>query len=63
MPVPTYYAIMGLMLASPYPIFIKSGLNFAGMSAGHLVAGCVTLILGFALALCLDKQGEKAEQA
>ena len=62
-PVPTYYAIMGLMLASPYPIFIKSGLNFAGMGAGHLVAGCITLILGFALALFLDKQGEKAEKA
>ena len=62
-PVPTYYAIMGLMLASPYPIFIKSGLNFAGMGAGHLVAGCVTLVLGFALALFLDKQGEKAEKA
>ncbi len=59
-PVPTYYAIMGLMLASPYPIFIKSGLNFAGMGAGHLIAGCVTLVLGFALALFLDKQGEKA---
>ena len=62
-PVPTYYAIMGLMLASPYPIFIKSGLNFAGMGAGHLVAGCVTFLLGFALALFLDRQGEKAEQA
>lgn len=62
-PVPTYYAIMGLMLASPYPIFIKSGLNFAGMGAGHLIAGCVTLILGFALALFLDRQGEKAERA
>ena len=60
-PVPTYYAIMGLMLASPYPIFIKSGLNFSGMAAGHLVAGCVTFILGFALALFLDRQGEKAE--
>ena len=59
-PVPTYYAIMGLMLASPYPIFIKSGLNFAGMGVGHLIAGCVTLVLGFALALFLDKQGEKA---
>lgn len=58
--VPTYYAIMGLMLASPYPIFIKSGLNFAGMGAGHLVAGAITLVLGFALALFLDKQGEKA---
>jgi len=62
-PVPTYYAIMGLMLASPYPIFIKSGLNFSAMGAGHLVAGCVTLILGFALALFLDRQGEKAEKA
>ena len=62
-PVPTYYAIMGLMLASPYPIFIKSGLNFAGMGAGHLIAGAITLILGFALALFLDKQGEKAEKA
>ena len=62
-PVPTYYAIMGLMLASPYPIFIKSGLDFAAMGAGHIVAGCVTLILGFALALFLDKQGEKAEQS
>ena len=62
-PVPTYYAIMGLMLASPYPIFIKSGLNLAGMGAGHLVAGAVTLILGFALALFLDRQGEKAEKA
>ena len=62
-PVPTYYAIMGLMLASPYPIFIKSGLNFAGMGVGHLVAGCVTLVLGFALALFLDRQGEKAEKA
>ena len=60
-PVPTYYAIMGLMLASPYPIFIKSGLNFAGMGAGHLIAGCVTLVLGFVLALFLDRQGEKAE--
>ncbi len=60
-PVPTYYAIMGLMLASPYPIFIKSGLNFAAMGAGHIIAGCVTLVLGFALALFLDKQGEKAE--
>ena len=59
-PVPTYYAIMGLMLASPYPIFIKSGLNLAGMGAGHLVAGAITLILGFALALFLDRQGEKA---
>ena len=62
-PVPTYYAIMGLMLASPYPIFIKSGLNFAGMGAGHLIAGAITLILGFALALFLDRQGEKAEKA
>ena len=59
-PVPTYYAIMGLMLASPYPIFIKSGLNFAGMGAGHLIAGAVTFLLGFALALFLDRQGEKA---
>ena len=59
-PVPTYYAIMGLMLASPYPIFIKSGLSFAGVGAGHLVAGCITLILGFVLALFLDRQGEKA---
>ena len=62
-PVPTYYAIMGLMLASPYPIFIKSGLDFSAMGAGHIVAGCVTLVLGFALALFLDRQGEKAEQA
>ena len=62
-PVPTYYAIMGLMLASPYPIFIKSGLDFAGMGVGHIIAGCVTLILGFALALFLDRQGEKAEKA
>jgi putative membrane protein len=62
-PVPTYYAIMGLMLASPYPIFIKSGLDFSAMGTGHIVAGCVTLVLGFALALFLDRQGEKAEQA
>ena len=62
-PVPTYYAIMGLMLASPYPIFIKSGLDFSAMGAGHIIAGCVTLVLGFALALFLDRQGEKAEQA
>ena len=62
-PVPTYYAIMGLMLASPYPIFIKSGLDFSAMGAGHILAGCVTLVLGFALALFLDRQGEKTEKA
>lgn len=59
--VPTYYAIMGLMLASPYPIFIKSGLSFSALGAGRLVAGGITFLLGFALALVLDRQGERAE--
>lgn len=61
-PVPTYYAIMGLMLASPYPIFIKSNLDFAAMSPIRLVVGCVTFLLGFALALYLDRQGDRTEQ-
>ena len=59
-PVPTYWAIMGLMISSPYPIFVKSGLSLSGLGAGHLIAGCITLVLGFALALFLDKQGQKA---
>ena len=58
-PVPTYYAIMGLMLASPYPIFIKSGLDFAAIGVGHIAQGGITFIIGFVIALFLDKQGER----
>jgi Predicted membrane protein len=61
-PAPTYYAIIGLMLASPFAIFMKSSLlNETFLSSMHwytVVIGFACLALGFFTAIKLSK-GEK----
>lgn len=58
-PVPTYYAIMGLMLASPYPIIIKAQFIAAILTPVNLITGAVVLALGFGLAMFLDLKDSK----
>ena len=59
-PTPTYYAIIGLMLASPFAIFMKSSLlNAAFLSSLHwytVVIGLVCLAVGFFAAMQLSKE-------
>lgn len=58
-PVPTYYAIMGLMLASPYPIILKSEFTAAILTPENVLTGLLTLVLGFGLAMFLDIKDSK----
>lgn len=58
-PVPTYYAIMGLMLASPYPIILKSEFTAAILTPVNVLTGLLTLVLGFGLAMFLDIKDSK----
>lgn len=58
-PVPTYYAIMGLMLASPYPIILKSEFTAAILTPVNVLTGLLTLVLGFGLAMFLDVKDSK----
>lgn len=58
-PVPTYYAIMGLMLASPYPIILKSEFTAAILTPVNVITGLLTLVLGFGLAMFLDIKDSK----
>lgn len=58
-PVPTYYAIMGLMLASPYPIILKSEFTAAILTPVNVLTGLLTLVLGFGLAMFLDLKDSK----
>lgn len=53
-PVHAYYAIIGLIAASPIAIFVCS--DFSGFSIGMLIAGIIALIVGFGIAVNL---GEK----
>lgn len=59
-PAPTYYAIIGLMLASPYAIFMKSGLFdgtfFQSLHWYTVVIGLVCLGAGFFAATKLSKE-------
>ena len=59
-PTPTYYAIIGLMLASPFAIFMKSSLlNAAFLSSLHwytVVIGLVCLAVGFFAAMQFSKE-------
>lgn len=58
-PVPTYCAIMGLMLASPYPIILKSEFTAAILTPENVLTGLLTLVLGFGLAMFLDIKDSK----
>lgn len=58
--VPTYYAIMGLMVASPYPIILKSNFNWSALTLSNLIFGGLALLLGFFLAMLLDRKEAKA---
>lgn len=53
-PMHAYYAIIGLIAASPIAILVCS--DFSGFSIGMLIAGIVALIVGFGIAVNL---GEK----
>ena len=53
-PVHAYYAIIGLIAASPIAIFVCS--DFSSFSIGMLIAGIIALIVGFGIAVNL---GEK----
>lgn len=53
-PMHAYYAIIGLIVASPIAILVCS--DFSGFSIGMLIAGIVALIVGFGIAVNL---GEK----
>lgn len=53
-PVHAYYAIIGLIAASPIAILVCS--DFSGFSIGMLIAGIIALIVGFGIAVNL---GEK----
>ena len=59
-PTPTYYAIIGLMLASPYAIFMKSGLFngmfFASLHWYTVVIGLVCFAAGFFAATKLSDE-------
>jgi putative membrane protein len=50
----TYAAILGLIAASPYPVFAHSGVT--SVSAGAVLVGIVTFALGFAVAFKLGKE-------
>ncbi len=50
----TYAAILGLIAASPYPVFVHSG--FTTVSAGAVIFGIVTFAAGFAAAFILGKE-------
>lgn len=58
-PVPTYYAIMGLMISSPYPIILKSEFTASILTPVNVITGIVVLVLGFGLAMFLDLQDSK----
>ncbi|MDO4564192.1 MAG: DUF368 domain-containing protein [Clostridia bacterium] len=55
-PAPTYYAIIGLMVSSPYAIFVKSELTASNLGTLHIILGAVTLLAGFAAAWLLGKK-------
>lgn len=55
-PVPTYYAIMALMLTSPYPIILKGGFTLSMLTPLTVITGLVVFVLGFTLAMVLDKR-------
>ena len=50
----TYAAILGLIVASPYPVFMHSGVT--SVSAGAVLFGILTFALGFIAALKLGKE-------
>lgn len=58
-PVPTYYAIMGLMISSPYPIILKSEFTASILTPVNIITGLIVLALGFGLAMFLDLQDSK----
>ncbi len=62
-PTPTYYAIIGLMLSSPFAIFMKSSLlNETFLQSMHwytVVIGLICLIGGFLAAIRLSKDEAK----
>lgn len=58
-PVPTYYAIMGLMISSPYPIILKSEFTASILTPINVITGIIVLVLGFGLAMFLDLQDSK----
>ncbi len=50
----TYCAILGLVAAAPFPIFMNAGIN--SFSVGAVAAAAVTFVLGFIGALRLGKE-------
>ena len=50
----TYAAILGLIAASPYPVFVHSGVT--SLTAGAVIFGIFTLAAGFIAALKLGKE-------
>ena len=65
--VTTYYAIIGLMAASPFAIFVKSwdeGVLTAGsLTAVNFLTGAVCLAAGFFFAWWMDRQEQRRAQA
>lgn len=63
--VPTYYAIIGLMAASPYAIFVKSWeqgtLTAGSLTPVNFLTGAACLLAGFFIAYLMDKQEQKKQ--
>ncbi len=63
--VPTYFAIIGLMAASPYAIFVKSWeqgtLGAGNLTLINFLTGAVCLFAGFLAAYLMDKQEQKKQ--
>ncbi len=58
-PTPTYWAIIGLMVASPYAIFVKSNITMDMMTAVNIITGIVCLVIGFAVSFLMYKRESK----
>lgn len=63
--VPTYFAIIGLMAASPYAIFVKSWeqgtLTGGSLTLVNFLTGAACLAAGFLIAYLMDKQEKKKQ--
>ncbi len=55
-PTPTYYAILGLMVASPFAIFMKTDLSGITFDALTLLTSAVLLVVGFCVAFFLNRK-------
>jgi len=55
-PLPTYYFLIGLMLASPLTVLAKIEVDYAALTAGSIAFAAVALLAGFAVAYFLSRE-------